>query len=256
MTSLVGRQNIVLLGDTDIDTRRDELVELAEKRGCDIVGAYAFKPGEPANHDELTEAPVVLAALRHAVAGHLDIWAPWVAADLGREQHIRRMIMVLGRHGLYLRVGRTLGTLDPEGGVNEIDYALRAEVRAVDNLDNAVLAAIGVEKLSTEIERALSDTEVTRPARAAGPRTTAARRHTPPTLPTPTAPWPQRRREIKRYASWLVHDCGVTQAATARVLNSVGQRTQSGRPWQPGTVSKLVNGGYERTGTAERAGRR
>jgi hypothetical protein len=52
-----------------------------------------------------------------------------------------------------------------------------------------------------------------------------------PMLPPPTAPWPQRQPMLKRYVRWLVHGCGVTQAATARVLNATGQRTPIGRPW-------------------------
>ena len=43
-----------------------------------------------------------------------------------------------------------------------------------------------------------------------------------------------------------MYGCGVTQAATARVLNSTGQRTATGRPWQPATVSKLLNGAFDR----------
>ena len=144
---------------------------------------------------------------------------------------------MLERHGRSLRTGKKLSVLEAGGSINAIDYALRLEVRAVDSLDNTVLAAIGAEKLNTEIERALTV------ASTAG----EPRRSAQPTLPAASAPWPQRRSELKRYATWLVHGCGVTQAATARVLNSTGQRTPTGRLWQPATVSKLVNGRYDRT---------
>jgi hypothetical protein len=50
---------------------------------------------------------------------------------------------------------------------------------------------------------------------------------------------------LKRYVRWLVQGCGVTQVATARVLNSTGQRTPKGRLWQPSTVSALLNGRYD-----------
>ncbi|EUA20472.1 hypothetical protein I552_6792 [Mycobacterium xenopi 3993] len=33
--------------------------------------------------------------------------------------------------------------------------------------------------------------------------------------------------------------------ATARVLNSAGQRTPKGRRWRPATVSALLNGRYD-----------
>ncbi|MGH3440307.1 MAG: recombinase family protein, partial [Sciscionella sp.] len=72
----------------------------------------------------------------------------------------------------------------------------------------------------------------------------------PPTLPAPTTPWAQRQPVLKRYVRWLVHGCGVTQVATARVLNSTGQRTPKGRPWQPSTVSALLNGRYDRGAAA------
>jgi hypothetical protein len=68
----------------------------------------------------------------------------------------------------------------------------------------------------------------------------------PPTLPAPTAAWAHRQPVLKRYVRWLVHDCGVTQVATARVLNSAGQRTPKGRLWQSNSVSALLNGRYDR----------
>jgi hypothetical protein len=71
-------------------------------------------------------------------------------------------------------------------------------------------------------------------------------------LPGPTTPWPQRQPMLKRYVRWLVHGCGVTQVATARVLNSTGQRTPKGRLWQPATVSALLNGRYDRGAAARR----
>lgn len=242
MTSLVGRRPVVLLGDTAIDSRRDELKGLADEHGRYIIGVYTFEPGEAAGQDELTDVDAVMAALGRAIKDQADIWVPWVIGDLGREQHIRRMILVLDRHGRCLRVGKNLSVLKADGGLNEIDYALRTEVRAVDNLDNAVLAALGAEKLHTEIERALA--VVSAPDRA---RVGDEPDGTAPVLPAPGAPWPQRHSELKRYATWLVQDCGVTQAATARVLNSTGQRTPTGRLWQPATVSKLVNGRYDRS---------
>lgn len=158
------------------------------------------------------------------------------------------------RHGLNLRVGRELASCPTDGGYSEIDFALRSEVRAVDDLDNAALAAVGVRSLGREIERALA----TAGSRASGNRQDSRpaaegdadplRRAKPtgtPTLPVPTAPWKLRQPVLKHYVRWLVHGCGVTQAATARVLNSAGQRTPRGRLWQPASVSKLLNGRYD-----------
>jgi 2-phospho-L-lactate guanylyltransferase (CobY/MobA/RfbA family) len=44
-----------------------------------------------------------------------------------------------------------------DGGYNAIDMALRHEVRSVDALDHAVIAAAGVQTLSTEIDAALAN---------------------------------------------------------------------------------------------------
>lgn len=252
---------LLLLGDNDTVDHRADLAEAAGHGGWVITGAYGFEPGEARATDDLTEVNAVVAALSRAIAERVDIWVPFLGADLGREQHWRRLSLVLQRHGVNLRSGKTLSPLPNTGGVNEIDFALRAEVRAVDNLDNAALAAAGVEKLSREIERALVDAG-TRPAGAATARRGSGGADgrpwgeaaagavdapgsadvVPPILPPPTVPWKYRKALLTRYARWLVHGCGVTRAATARILNSTGQRTATGKPWQPGTVGALLTG--------------
>jgi hypothetical protein len=68
----------------------------------------------------------------------------------------------------------------------------------------------------------------------------------PPTLPAPHAPWAQREPVLRRYAMWLTHACGLTQAAVAQCLNPTGHRTPRGRLWRQGTVSALLNGRYNR----------
>lgn len=150
---------------------------------------------------------------------------------------------MLQRHGLNLRVTRDLFAVPTDGGMNEIDYALRREVQAVDDLDRAVLAAEGAKSLGREIELALVKTQSVR--RIPPEDGNAGRYPVPPILPSPAVPWSERKRLLERYASWLVHGCGVTQAATARILNSAGQRTPTGRHWKTGTVSKLLNGKYD-----------
>lgn len=59
------------------------------------------------------------------------------------------------RHGLNLRANRGLWPFPTEGGIHEIDVALRREVRAVDALDQAALAAMGVTQLGRDIEQML-----------------------------------------------------------------------------------------------------
>ncbi len=253
MTSKLRPRAVILLGDHDTVARRDELAEIAAYQGCAIAEAFAFPPGQAGSAVDLTEVDAVVAAVGRAIADRADLWAPFPIPDLGREQHSRRLSLVLQRHRLNLRGGAELVPYPADGGINEIDFALRREVQVVDELDHAALAAAGADTLGREIERTLV---------AAGARTSGGPRpvrrvpmggehasgrdgYAPPALPEPTAPWPQRRPVLKRYVRWLVHGCGVTQAATARVLNSTGQRTPKGRRWQPATVSALLNGRYD-----------
>ncbi|MCV7316124.1 hypothetical protein H7J77_11295 [Mycolicibacillus parakoreensis] len=249
MTSLVGpsatNTAVLLLGDTDTTAHREDLTATAQRRGFVVADIYAFDLWEPGRTADLTEIAAVVAALARAIADHLDIWVPFLSPDLGREQHSRRISLVLQRHGLNLRTGRKLWALPAESGVNEIDWALRSEVRAVDALDNAALAAAGVKKLSAEIERTLVAA-----ARTVGPKRTSVaggdhRRQEsagPPVLPPAHVPWRYRKPLVIGYVRWLVDGCGVSQAATARVLNSSGQRTASGRVWRSGSVGALLRG--------------
>jgi hypothetical protein len=187
----------------------------------------------------LTEVEAVVAAVARAISLRLPIWMPNPRADLGREQHCRRLSVVLQRHGLDLLVNDDLWPIPDTGGMNEIDYALRREVQAVDAIDRAALAAAGVESLARVVEQAAN----------AGP-TTQQENDWPPTLPQPELPWAERRHVVMGYVSWLVESCGVTRAAAARVLNSSGQRTPDGRAWQSRNVSALLDGRYDRDAAA------
>jgi hypothetical protein len=151
--------------------------------------------------------------------------------DLRREQHYRRLSLVLQRHGLDLLVGHDCWQVPDTGGMNEIDHALRHEVQAVDALDHAALAVAGVESLERVVEQAAN--------------ATPASRHEndwPPELPRADLPWAERHQAVTGYVRWLVDGCGVTRAASARVLNSSGQRTPDGRAWHSRSVSALLDG--------------
>jgi hypothetical protein len=246
---------VILLGDHDTAAHRDQLSEQAAQHGCAIAEVFSFALGEPASTHDLTQVDAVVSALARAIAERMDIWVPFPGPDLGREQHWRRLSLVLQRHGLNVRFGRDLDPCPTTGGFSEADIALRREVQVVDELDNAALAAAGAESLGHQIELTLAaagapasrTSLLTR--RAAVGTVSEARSRTEsvsPTLPAPTVPWAQRQPMLKRYVRWLVHGCGVTQVATARVLNSAGQRTPKGRLWQPATVSALLNGRYDR----------
>lgn len=107
-------------------------------------------------HDDLTDVDEVVAALSRAIITRTDLWCPFPLQDLGREQHFRRLSLALQRHGLNLLMGPDLDPCPTEGGYNEVDIALRTEVHAVDDLDNAALAAAGLCTLGAEIEAALA----------------------------------------------------------------------------------------------------
>ncbi|MEW2481720.1 hypothetical protein AB0876_19215 [Mycobacterium sp. NPDC049093] len=109
-----------------------------------------------ASRDDLTKVSAVVSALTRAIETRRDVWAPFPGADIGREQHLRGLGLVLQRHGLDLLLGRELAPSPTTGGFSAVDHALRMEVHAVDDLDQTVLAAAGVRALDAEIERALT----------------------------------------------------------------------------------------------------
>ena len=147
---------VYLLGDTATEQQAEMFAIRAAEHGVIISGIFAFGAGEAAAADDLSEVEQVVAALSNAIAARRDIWLPYPREDVGREEHLRRLCLVLQRHGLTLRMGPNLFACPTEGGPNAIDQALRIEVQAVDALDNAVIAAAGVETLSTEIDAALA----------------------------------------------------------------------------------------------------
>lgn len=200
---------------------------------------YEFRSGDPALHDELSDVEAVVAALARAISARLPIWMPNSLRDLGREEHYRRLSMVLHRHGIDLLVDYKLWPAPGVDGMNEIDHALRREVQAVDALDRAALASAGVESIETVVEKA-----------AVALRPTPHQNAWPPTLPQPDLEWVNRRDSVMSYVRWLVDGCGVTRAAAARVLNSSGQQTPDGKAWQSRDVSALLNGIYDREAAA------
>ena len=92
-----------------------------------------------------------------AIVTRTDLWCPFPLQDLCREQHFRRLSLVLQRHGLNLLMGPDLTPCPTQGGYHEVDIALRKEVWAVDDLDHAALASAGLRTLGAEIEAALAD---------------------------------------------------------------------------------------------------
>jgi hypothetical protein len=191
---------VVLLGDHDtVRAHRDDLSENAAQQGCVIADTFSFAPGEAASTDDLAELGAVVSALGRALADRLHIWVPLAGPDLGREQHWRRLSLVLQRHGLNLLVGREREPCPVAGGYSEIDFALRREVQAVDDLDNAALAAVGAESLGREIELELAAAgasascappAVRRISASVGAEADARLENVlPPMLPAPTAPW-------------------------------------------------------------------
>ncbi len=163
MTAINTSHRVLVLGDRETAEHLDMLGRQAAEQGVVIAQTFSFAPGEAAARDDLADIEAVVAALGRAVATRTDIWLPFPVEDLRREQHFRRLSLALQRHGLNLLLGRDLAPCPVEGGYSEIDAALRAEVRAVDELDAAALAAVGVRTLGIEIELAALVTEDGRP---------------------------------------------------------------------------------------------
>jgi hypothetical protein len=148
---------VLVLGDTATEQRAEELAVRAAEHGVIISGIFAFEVGEAGAADDLAEVEQVVSALSHAIATRRNIWVPYPREDLAREEHIRRLCLVLQRHGLTLRMGPHLFECPAQGGYNAIDMALRHEVRTVDALDHAAIAAAGVQKLGAEIDALLAE---------------------------------------------------------------------------------------------------
>jgi len=144
---------VIVLGDHGT-LEVDDLAVKAAEQGAVIAESYSFEPGEPASSDDLAEVDAVVSALSRAIATRVDVWVPFPIADFGREEHLRRVSLVLQRHGLNMLMGGELEPCTTDGGFNPVDFALRAEVRAVDGLDIAAIAGAGVNSLAAEIERA------------------------------------------------------------------------------------------------------
>lgn len=149
-------RTVFVLGDSDTAQGADMLAERAAEEGMTIARTFAFELGSAGCRDDLTEVDEVVAALSQAIVSRTPIWCPFPLQDLGREQHFRRLSLALQRHGLNLLLGLDMAPSPTGGGYHEIDAALRKEVRAVDALDNAALAAAGVRTLGVEIEAELT----------------------------------------------------------------------------------------------------
>lgn len=152
MTEIHTSHDVLVLGDRDTVGRTEMLAEKAADQGAVIAQSFAFESGEAAERDNLTDVRAVVSALSRAIATRTDIWLPFPMQDLCREQHLRRLCLALQRHGLNLLMGPELAPFPVDGGFSEIDAALRSEVRAVDELDFAALAAAGAPALATQIE--------------------------------------------------------------------------------------------------------
>lgn len=162
MTNTSTSQAIYLLGDESTAERLDILVAKAAEHGAVIGKTFAFAAGEAACADDLSTVDAVVEALGRAIAKRRPIWLPWWQ-DLAREQHLRSLSLALQRHGIDLLIGPQLAPVPVEGGINQMDAALRDEIRAVYALDDAAMAAAGVKSLGSEIEEFLAQAAPARP---------------------------------------------------------------------------------------------
>ncbi len=241
---------VVVLGDRDTIERPELLHERAAEHGTTIVDCHGFDRGEARSRDRLHEVGAVVDALRRAIELRADIWVPFPFEDLGREQHLRRLDLVLEAHGLELLMGRDLTVCD-DRGMNAVDYALRVEVRAVAELDRAALAAAGMRTLAEGIETALAEAAANEPVgpmdppeSPGEPSESPAKGGSLPRLPAPSAPWEQRKEPLKAWVAKMTAD-GMTQARAAEIIQKLGHRPPRGGVFTRETVSKLLRGGYD-----------
>ena len=151
--------DVYVLGDIETSKRMDRLSEKAAEAGAVITGTFAFPAGAAAEHDDLSEVDAVVEALGTAIATRTPVWLPFWFHDICREEHLRRISLTLQRHGLDLLLGPDLEPFPVDGGMNQIDAALRSEVHAVFALDDAAMASAGMHVLGAEIEAALAEAE-------------------------------------------------------------------------------------------------
>ncbi len=247
MTSSTDTRPVIVLGDKDTGTRLEMLETRATECGVAIAETHTFEGSEAAQQDNVADIGSAFTALCQAVRTRSNIWLPF-PLDLIREEHVRRLSLVLQRHGLELLIGRAMWSCPRDSGISEIDGALRREVRAVDDLDRAVLASLGGLTLADEIESILrADTTRSTLEHPGEQLLNALQRleiqYGPhPGLPSTRAAWKIRQPGLKVFAAWLVHQCEMTRAEAANFLNALGHRTKNARMWQGPTVSALVNG--------------
>ena len=147
---------VLVIGDEDTASRRQVLADKAAEHGARIAETFAFPQGSAAMADDLTDVEAVVAVLSRAIVTRRNVWCPFPMPDLCREAHIRRLSVALQRHGLNLLLGQHMSPCPTEGGYSALDAALREEVKAVDDLDIAALAAAGSRTLTAEIEANLA----------------------------------------------------------------------------------------------------
>ena len=247
MTSSTDTRAVIVLGDKDTGTRVEMLETRAAERGVSIAETYTFEGSEAAQQDNVADIGAAFTALCHAIGSRSDIWLPF-PLDLIREEHARRLSLVLQRHGLELLIGRAMWSCPRDSGINEVDSALRREVRAVDDLDGAVLAALGGLTLTDEIESMLRADAARSAVEHPGEQLLDVLQRLEiqygphPGLPSTRAAWKIRHPGLQLFASWLVHECEMTQAQAAELLNVLGQRTRNGRKWTRATVAALLHG--------------
>lgn len=168
MTEIHTTYDIYVLGDVNTEQLMETLSEKAAEHGAVITETFAFPVGEPAEHSDLTEIDAVVEALGRAIATRTPLWLPFWLPDFSREEHLRRLSLTLQRHGVDLLVGPNLMACPHEGGMHEMDAALRSEIRLAYALDDAAMAAAGMYTLGAEIEAALA--WAGQPAAAAAPK--------------------------------------------------------------------------------------
>ena len=219
-------------------------------RGVDRRDPYV-RGQRGAQQDNVADICAAFTALCQAVRIRSNIWLPF-PLDLIREEHARRLSLVLQRHGLELLIGRAMWSRLRTQRHQRGGQRAAPEVRAVDDPRSSRPPLAGLDahrRNRVDAEGgscAFSDGELRRAAGRSAAVGNPARPHRVATTERRAV----RRSGLSASPAGLFIRCEMTQAQAATFLNALGQRTKSGRSWQRSTVAALVSRRVKRQSAA------
>jgi len=236
---------LVAIGNCETLENFPNLISVAEDRGLDVIAAKPFLVGAPLDTD-LPSLPGVEEALALATSLGVKAWLP-EPDDLASPTWVALLAFALQEAGSTLLVGQQLQPWSPSDSIAAKvleDLTIARELRAI------IHSAANGRLLAAEMEAALSK-DAHQPADFAAPEDEHPQEPDNPfcdaPLPDPTLPYFQRRKALVKY---VLDECegGRTHSRIADQLNSAGQTTSVGGPWDKQKVSRLIRSTTRRLG--------